>query len=109
MKSIKEGDGSLLDNSMIVYGAGISDGNRHNHDNLPLILAGRGGGTITTGRHIALDSKPDGSEPEYRLQGSANPALSSSPLSNLYVSMLNRMGVKTDRFGDSTGKCEAIA
>src|SRR5215471_13761736 len=52
LKSIQEGDGSLLDNCMIVYGAGISDGNAHNHDNLPILLAGRGGGTLRPGRHV---------------------------------------------------------
>ena len=51
MKAVKEGDGTLLDNTMIVYGSGIGDGNRHNHDDLPVIVAGRGGGTITPGRH----------------------------------------------------------
>ena len=53
MQSIKEPDGTLLDNSMIVYGAGISDGDRHNHDDLPILLAGKGAGTIKPGRHIA--------------------------------------------------------
>ena len=52
MKSIREGERNLLDNSMVVYGSGISDGNRHNHDNLPILLAGSGGGTIDTGRHL---------------------------------------------------------
>jgi hypothetical protein len=84
MKSIKEGDGTLLDNSMILFGAGICDGNRHNHNNLPILLAGRAGGTITPGRHLAV--------PE------------NTPLCNLYLSMLDRMGVKQDRFGDSTGQ-----
>ncbi len=55
LASIKEGDGTLLDNSMILYGSGISDGNRHRHDDLPIILAGRGGGTITTGRHVRIE------------------------------------------------------
>lgn len=83
MKSIKEGDRTLLDNSMILFGAGICDGNRHNHNNLPILLAGRAGGTITPGRHIAVQEN--------------------TPLCNLYLSMLDRMGVKQDRFGDSTG------
>ncbi len=80
LKSVQEGDGNLLDNSIIVYGAGISDGNSHSHDDLPTILAGRGAGTLTPGRHLQFDS---------------------APMSNLYVSLLNRMGVTTDRFGDS--------
>jgi hypothetical protein len=83
LRGMKEGEGSLLDNCMIVCGAGIGDGNRHNHDNLPIILAGRAGGTITPGRHVQYGEN--------------------TPLCNLYVSMLDRMGVKTPRFGDSTG------
>ena len=83
LKSIKEGDGTLLDHSMILAGAGIGDGNRHNHDNLPIVLAGRAGGTITPGRHIEYPEE--------------------TPLCNLYVSMLDRMNAQADRFGDSTG------
>ncbi len=52
LKAVKEGNGTLLDNCMIVYGSGISDGNRHNHDELPILLAGKGGGTLKTGRHL---------------------------------------------------------
>jgi len=88
LKSVKEGDGNLLDNSMIVYGAGISDGNAHSHDDLPTILAGRGAGTLTPGRHLQFDTVP---------------------MTNLYVSLLNRMGVATERLGDSTGTLEAVA
>ncbi|MDE2506954.1 MAG: DUF1552 domain-containing protein, partial [Planctomycetota bacterium] len=84
LKSIREGDGTLLDHSMIVYGSGISDGNKHNHDNLPIIMAGRGNGTIHTGRHVKLEK--------------------TTPLNNLYVEMLDRVGVKVDRFGDSDGR-----
>ena len=83
MKSIPEGDGSLLDHCMIVYGSGISDGNRHNNENLPLVLAGRGGGSIDTGRHIIYERE--------------------TPACNLFVSMLERAGVPIDSFGDSTG------
>jgi hypothetical protein len=74
---------------MIVYGSGISDGNTHSHDNLPILLAGKANGTIKTGRHIRLPNE--------------------TPLTNLYVSMLNRMGVPTARFGDSTGELTAVA
>jgi hypothetical protein len=88
LKSVKEGEGTLLDNSMIVYGSGLSDPNQHLNDNLPTILAGRGGGTITPGRHIKL---------------------SPTPMTNLYLSMLHRAGVKAERFGDSSGPMEAIA
>ena len=52
LKSVKEGDGTLLDNCMVVYGSGIADGNAHTHHDLPVLLAGRGGGTLTPGRHV---------------------------------------------------------
>jgi hypothetical protein len=84
MKSIPEGDGTLLDNAMIVYGGAIGDGNRHNHDELPILLAGKGGGTIATGRHVRY---PRG-----------------TPLCNLFLSMLDRAGVKEEKFGDGTGR-----
>ena len=73
---------------MLVYGAGISDGNAHNHDNLPILLAGKGGGTIPTGRHIKYK---DG-----------------TPLTNLYLDILERIGARTDRLGDSTGELAGI-
>jgi hypothetical protein len=85
LKGIKEGNSTLLDNSMVLYGCGIGDGNRHNHNDLPILMAGRGGGSINPGRHIKLDKAKE------------------IPLCNLYLSMLDRMGVKKDRFGDSTG------
>jgi len=64
-------DGTVLDNSMIVYGAGISDGDRHNHDNLPILLAGGGAGTLKQGRHVRVVSMPswelfEHQSPEYR-------------------------------------------
>jgi hypothetical protein len=80
LKAIPEGDGTLLDNSMILFGSSMSDGNRHDPDNLPILLGGRGGGTLPTGQHIAADV----------------------PLCNLYVSMLDRMGVEVESFGDSS-------
>jgi len=76
LAAIPEGDGSVLDHSMIVYGSGISDGNRHNHDDLPVLLAGKGGGTIKTGRHVVYPRR--------------------TPLNNLYLSMLERLD---DRWG----------
>jgi hypothetical protein len=84
LKAIREGDGTLLDRCMIVYGSGISDGNRHNHDDLPVLLAGRGGGTLHTGRHLRYPKE--------------------TPLANLYLAMLDRVGVRGDTFGDSTGR-----
>ena len=83
LKSIKEGSGTVLDHSMIVYGSGISDGDRHNHDNLPILVCGKGGGTIKSGRHLTVTPQP---------------------LNNLYLSMLDRMGTPVDRLGDSTGR-----
>jgi hypothetical protein len=84
MKTTEDVDGkSLLHNSMIVYGGCISDGNRHNHDDLPIILAGHGGGAFKPGRHVDLGEDV--------------------PLANLYLRMLNEFGVNEERFGDSTG------
>ena len=83
LKETREGDRTLLDNSMVLFGCGIGDGNRHNHNDLPILLGGRAGGSIDAGRHVAFESN--------------------TPLCNLYLSMLDRMGVKKDRFGDSTG------
>jgi hypothetical protein len=89
LDSMKESDGtSVLQNSMIVYGGGIGDGNKHNHDELPVVLAGGGGGTLNPGRHVMLGK--------------------STPMTNLYVSMLERMGVQAERVGDSTGKLEDV-
>ena len=86
LDSVQEGDSTLLDNSIIVYGSGIGDGNRHNHDNLPVALFGSGGKSFETGRHI-----------RYRKE---------TPLTNLYLTMLDQVGVKIKSLGDSTGKLE---
>jgi len=88
LKETPEQSGNLLDNSMIMYGSGLSDGNRHRHDDLPIILAGRGGGTIKSGRHIVIQ---DG-----------------APLNNLFLSMLDRVGASVASLGDSTGRLKAI-
>jgi hypothetical protein len=84
LKAVREGGGTLLDHCMIVYGSGLSDGNRHEHHNLPLILAGRGNGTLRPGRMVR---HPD-----------------ETPITNLYVAMLDRMGVPVESVGDSTGE-----
>ena len=84
MKSVKEGDGTLLDHSMVLYGSAISDGNRHRHEDLPILLAGRGCGTIETGRHIQYERE--------------------KPMNNLFLSMLDRMNASVDQLGDSTGR-----
>jgi hypothetical protein len=85
LQATKDPDGSsLLQNAMIVYGSGNADGNRHTHDNLPLVLAGGGGGTLAPGRHVKHTSKP---------------------LTNLYLSMADRLGLRDlERFGDSDGR-----
>ena len=83
LKSIPEGDGTLLDNCMIVYGGALADGDRHEHENLPLLMAGRGGGSILPGRHVRYSTE--------------------TPMANLLVSMLDRVGAPVRSFGDSTG------
>jgi hypothetical protein len=86
LNAAKEGDGTLLHGAMILYGSGLSDGDRHNHDDLPILLAGRGGGTIAAGRHLRYPKE--------------------TPLTNLYLAMLDRVGAAMPKFGDSTGKLE---
>jgi len=88
LKSISEGDGTLLDHCMIAYGSANSDGNAHNHDDLPVLLAGHGGGTIKTGRHLRFPKE--------------------TPISNLWLSMLERMDVKVPFLGDSTGALSGL-
>jgi hypothetical protein len=84
MKSTPDGDGTLLDHVMITYGSGLSDGNAHDHADLPLILAGGGCGQLRPGRHVRYPNE--------------------TPMANLFVSMLDRMGVPVDSLGDSNGK-----
>ena len=88
MRSIKEGDGTLLDHSMIVYGSCIADGNAHAHDNLPILLAGHGSGTLRPGRHIDYPRK--------------------TPLNDLWLSLLDRVNVKVDHLGDSDGRLKQL-
>jgi hypothetical protein len=73
---------------MVVYASGLSDGNRHRHDDLPVILAGRAGGRLDAGRHLVLPGE--------------------QPMSNLFVTMLGLMGVERDHFGDSTGPLDSV-
>ena len=89
LRSTKDGDGSLLDHAMVLYGSGLSDGNKHWHHDLPALLAGRGGGTIRAGRHLSYKSE--------------------TPMNNLFLSMLDRVGVPTETLGDSTGKLEHLS
>ncbi len=84
LRSIPEGTGSLLDHCLIVYGSGISDGNAHSHDELPILVAGRANGTVKTGRHVRYARE--------------------TPLTNLYRSILERQGIHVPAFGDSTGR-----
>jgi hypothetical protein len=88
LKAAPEGAGTLLDHCLVVYGSGISDGDRHDHEDLPILLAGRGGGSIHPGRHVHY---PGG-----------------TPLNNLYLSLLDGVGVRLDSFGDSTGRLGAL-
>lgn len=89
LKTTRDGDGTLLDRSMIVYGSALADGNAHQHNNLPTVLAGRANGTLRPGRHIRCPEE--------------------TPMANLYLSMLDRMGVPVDSLGDSTGRLEGLS
>jgi hypothetical protein len=88
-KATRDGDGTLLDNAMVIYGSGLADGNQHQHHNLPAVLAGRGRGTIHPGRHVRY---PD-----------------ETPMANLFLSMLDRMGVPVDSWGDSNGRLDGLS
>jgi len=88
LKATSEGDGNLLDHSMVLYGSGIADGNSHTHEALPVLLAGRGGGSIKPGSHLL--------------------AMKGTPITNLYLSMLDRMGVQQESLGDSTGRFQLL-
>ena len=89
LKATPDGDGTLLDHSMIVYGSALADGNAHQHNNLPTVLAGRGNGTLRPGRHIRYADE--------------------TPITNLFMSMLDRMGVPVEQIGDSTGRLEGLS
>jgi len=88
MHSVREGDKTLLENSMVLYGAGICDGDRHNHDDLPLLLAGKAGGKISSGKHLKFTN--------------------GTPMSNLFLSMADKLGVPQENIGDSTGKLDQL-
>jgi len=86
LRNTKEGDGNLLDHSMVLYGCGIADSNRHTHENLPVLVAGGGSGTLKGNRHVKVAEN--------------------TPVTNLYLSLLDRMNVRAEKLGDSTGKLE---
>ena len=89
LKATPEGDGSLLDHTMIVYGSGLSDGNRHQHNDLPCLLIGGGNGWLKTGRHINYPAE--------------------TPMNNLFMAMLDQMGVQTEHFGDANGELKFLS
>jgi len=88
LKSTPDGDGTLLDRMMVVYGSGLSDGNQHTHNELPVVLAGAGNGALRPGRHVRYPKE--------------------TPMNNLYVAMLDHMGVPPEKIGDSTGELEHL-
>ena len=88
LRSTPDGDGSLLDHTMIVYGGGISNGNMHKHDNLPILLAGGGSGKIKGGRHLRY------------------PIEKQIPMTNLYLTVLDKVGIPVESLGDSNGRLE---
>ncbi|MCU1325561.1 MAG: hypothetical protein JWN34_931, partial [Bryobacterales bacterium] len=89
MKNTQDGDGTLLDHSMLVYGGGLNDSNRHLHENLPTVLVGRGNGKLKPGRHVIY---PEG-----------------TPMTNLYMSLLDNMDVHPESISDSTGKLQHLS
>lgn len=88
LKGTPDGDGTLLDHSMIVYGSGLSDGNRHTHNDLPVLMVGRGG-DFRLGSHIVYPKD--------------------TPMTNLFLTLLDRMGVQQEKIGDSTGQIEHLS
>jgi hypothetical protein len=89
MKNTPDGDGSLLDHAMLLYGSSIDDGNRHTHDNLPLVLVGGANGQIKGGRHIAYKAE--------------------TPMNNLLLTVLDKASVQPGKFGDSTGEANLLS
>jgi hypothetical protein len=88
LKATPEADGNLLDHSLLLYGSGMGDPDRHDHSDLPIILAGGAAGRMQGGRHIKFDQP--------------------MPLSNLHLTLLNQVGVPLERFADSTGKIDHL-
>jgi hypothetical protein len=86
MQATSDGDGTLLDQSLLVYGGGMGDGNLHRHSDLPCVLIGRLGGTVKTGQHLVYPS--------------------GTPMTNLLLTILDKVGVRVEAIGDSTGRLE---
>ena len=89
LAATEDGDGSLLDHAMVLYGAGMSNGNVHNHHKLPIAVAGGGSGTLRGGRHLSYDDDP--------------------PVTNLFMSLLGKLGVHPESIGDSTGELKELS
>jgi hypothetical protein len=87
LKDTPDGDGSLLDHTLIVYGSGLSDGNRHTHEDLPVLMVGKGG-EFRRGTHIVYPKD--------------------TPMTNLFLTLLDRIGVQPEKLGDSTGRIEHL-
>jgi hypothetical protein len=88
MKATPDGDGTLLDHAVIVYGSGLADGNRHTHEDLPVVIVGNGAG-LQPGAHVVYPKD--------------------TPMTNLYLTLLDKVGVRTESLGDSTGALEPVA
>jgi hypothetical protein len=88
MRDVREGDRTLLDNTMVVYGGGIGDGDRHNHDDLPILVAGGAATGIKSGRHIRYKNN--------------------TPMTNLFMTMADKAGVPVESIGDSSGRLEQL-
>jgi hypothetical protein len=89
LRSTPDGDGTLLDHSMVLYGGGISNGNVHLHTDLPIVVAGGGAGQLKGGRHIRYAAD--------------------TPLTNLHLTLLDKMGVPAEKLGDSTGRVDLLS
>ena len=89
LASTPDGEGTLLDSALVLYGSGLSDGNRHNHHDLPTLLVGGAGGRLTGGRHVRVAAD--------------------TPNTNLFLAMLDKLGVPIETLGDSTGRVNALS
>ena len=88
LKTTPDGDGSLLDNTVYLYGSGMGNSSLHDHENLPILVAGGAACGLRGGRHVRYDT--------------------GTPLANLHLTLLDRVGVRLDSFGDSTGRIETL-